>query len=182
MYRINTSTQTRTPQLPKTFKNSNPHVSTSTGVIHNTSFSRPQLKSTQMKDKVALNNSLVMHEKKEVEDHHRISSFTIKTKSVITCNDSLNAKTSNVKVVCVSYDKYVFNSNHDACVSKFINDMNARTKKPKVVPISTRKPTKQANQYVAIPHKKTVALEITIQKSQSYFRMLYEKTSHGLGG
>nr|GEX99987.1 hypothetical protein [Tanacetum cinerariifolium] len=31
-------------------------------------------------------------------------------------------------------------SNHFACVTKMLNDMNARTKKPNVVPISTRKP------------------------------------------
>ncbi|GJX51737.1 hypothetical protein Tco_0278582 [Tanacetum coccineum] len=61
--------------------------------------------------------------------------------------------------------------------SKFINDVNARTKKPKLVPISTRKPTKNANQSVATPHKEIVASETTIQKSRSYFRMLYEKTS-----
>ncbi|GJR43091.1 retrovirus-related pol polyprotein from transposon TNT 1-94 [Tanacetum coccineum] len=42
MYRITTSiTQTKTPQLPQTFRNSNPHVSTSTGVNHSTSVSRP---------------------------------------------------------------------------------------------------------------------------------------------
>ncbi|GJY00302.1 retrovirus-related pol polyprotein from transposon TNT 1-94 [Tanacetum coccineum] len=53
MYRIDTRpTQTRTPQLPQSFRNSNPRVSTSTGVIHNTSVSRPQLRSTQMKDKI----------------------------------------------------------------------------------------------------------------------------------
>ncbi|GJY32318.1 retrovirus-related pol polyprotein from transposon TNT 1-94 [Tanacetum coccineum] len=42
MYRINTKpTQTRAPQLPQTSKNTNPRVSTSTGVIHRTSVSRP---------------------------------------------------------------------------------------------------------------------------------------------
>ncbi|GJV46928.1 retrovirus-related pol polyprotein from transposon TNT 1-94, partial [Tanacetum coccineum] len=54
---------------------------------------------------------------------------------------------------------------------------NARTKKPKVVPISTRKPKSQANKSVAKPHKKTVASDSTITKSKSYYRMLYEKTS-----
>ncbi|GKD65040.1 hypothetical protein Tco_1307148 [Tanacetum coccineum] len=52
LQKLNTPTQVRTPQLSKTFKNSNPPVSTSTGVIYNTSISRPQLKSTQMKDKI----------------------------------------------------------------------------------------------------------------------------------
>ncbi|GJU26801.1 retrovirus-related pol polyprotein from transposon TNT 1-94 [Tanacetum coccineum] len=44
--------------------------------------------------------------------------------------------------------------NHDACVSKFLNDVNARTKKPNVVPISTRKPKSQANKSVATPPRK----------------------------
>ncbi|GJX75976.1 hypothetical protein Tco_0322787 [Tanacetum coccineum] len=75
-------------------------------VIHNTSVSRPQFRSTQMKDKVMPNNSQVMIKKKKVEDHHRISSFSNKTKSITVCNDNLNAKTSNAKVVCVAYDKF----------------------------------------------------------------------------
>ncbi|GJU74608.1 retrovirus-related pol polyprotein from transposon TNT 1-94 [Tanacetum coccineum] len=73
--------------------------------------------------------------------------------------------------------KCVFNSNHDACVSKYLNDVNAKTKKPKVVPISTSKPKCQANKSVATSHKKTVASESTTQKSKNYYRMMYEKTS-----
>ncbi|GJR07280.1 hypothetical protein Tco_0530264 [Tanacetum coccineum] len=146
MYRIDTrTTQTRAPQLPQTYRNTNPRVSTSTGVTHRTNVSRPQLRSTQMKDKVVPNTSQVKFKKTEVEDHHRISSISNKTKSVTACNDSLKSRTSNVNVVCATYGKCVFNLNHDACVSKFLNDVNARTKKPKVVPISTRKPKSQAN-------------------------------------
>ncbi|GJS23111.1 retrovirus-related pol polyprotein from transposon TNT 1-94 [Tanacetum coccineum] len=52
MYRIDTrTTQTRAPELPQTYRNTNPRVSTSTGVTHKTSVSRPPLRSTQMKDK-----------------------------------------------------------------------------------------------------------------------------------
>nr|GFB40217.1 hypothetical protein [Tanacetum cinerariifolium] len=143
-------------------------------VSHRTNVSRPQLRSTQMKDKVVPNNSQVKLKKTEVEDHHSISN---KTKSVTTCNDSLKSRTLNVNVVCATCGKCVFNSKHDACVSKFLNDMNARTKKPKVVHISTTKPKSQANKSVATPLKKTVELESTIQKSKSSYRMLYEKTS-----
>ncbi|GKC29536.1 hypothetical protein Tco_1036830 [Tanacetum coccineum] len=91
-----------------------------------------------MKDKVMPYNSQVMIKNKKVEDHHRISSISNKTKSVTACDDSLSVKTSNSKVVYVTYDKCVFNSNHDACASKYINDVNARTKKPNVVPINHR--------------------------------------------
>ncbi|GJR92852.1 hypothetical protein Tco_0265026 [Tanacetum coccineum] len=178
MYRLDTRpTQTRAPPLPQNSRNTNPRVSTSTRVIHRTSVSRPQLRSTQSKEKVMQNNSQVKIKQKKVEDHHRISSFSNKTKFVTACNDTLKYRTLNVKIVCVTCGNCVFNSNHDACVSKFINDVNARTKKPNVVSISARKTKRQANQSVATPHKKTVASESTIQKSRSYFRMLYEKTS-----
>ncbi|GJV91094.1 hypothetical protein Tco_1538907 [Tanacetum coccineum] len=141
MYRIDTRiAQTRAPQLPKTFRNTNPRVSTSTGLIHITSVSRSRLRSTQMKDKVVPNNSQVKFKKTEVEDHHRISNNSNKTKSVTACNDGLKSRTLNVNVVCATCGKCVFNSNHDACVSNFIHDLNAKTKKPKAVPISTKKP------------------------------------------
>ncbi|GJW23632.1 retrovirus-related pol polyprotein from transposon TNT 1-94 [Tanacetum coccineum] len=87
-----------------------------------------------------------------------------------------HVKTLNVNAVCATCGKCVFNSNHDACVSKFLKDVNARTKKPNVVPISTRKPKSQANKSVATPHKKTVASESTLTNSKSYYRMLYKKT------
>ncbi|GJZ69984.1 hypothetical protein Tco_0633534 [Tanacetum coccineum] len=45
MYRIaSTTTQTRTPQLPHASRNTNPHMSKFSRVIHTTSVSRPQLK------------------------------------------------------------------------------------------------------------------------------------------
>ncbi|GKB85908.1 hypothetical protein Tco_0958180 [Tanacetum coccineum] len=121
MYRIASSTtQTRAPQLTQTSWNTNPRISTSTGVAHKTNVSRPQPRSNQMKDKVMPNTSHVKFKKTE-------------------------------------------NSNHDACVSKYLNDVNARTKKPKVVPISTRKPKVEANTSVATYRKKTVASESTIK-------------------
>ncbi|GJV37328.1 hypothetical protein Tco_1409805 [Tanacetum coccineum] len=178
MYRIASSTtQTRAPQLNQTSRNTNPRVSTSTGVAHKTNVSRPQPRSNQMKDKVMPNTSHVKFKKTEVEDHLRISSISNQTKSVTACNDSLNSRTSNVNVVCATCRKCVFNSNHDACVSKFLKDANARTKKPNVVAISTRKPKSQANRSVATLHKKTDASESTITNSKSYYRMLYKKTS-----
>ncbi|GJY62932.1 retrovirus-related pol polyprotein from transposon TNT 1-94 [Tanacetum coccineum] len=54
---------------------------------------------------------------------------------------------------------------------------DARTKKPKVVPISASKPKRKANKSVATPHKKTVASDTTIQKSKSYYKELYENTN-----
>ncbi|GJS86147.1 hypothetical protein Tco_0752688 [Tanacetum coccineum] len=123
------------------------------------------------------NNSQVKDKKTELEDHPRISSISNKIKFVTACNDSLKSRTSSVNDVCATCGKCVHNSNHDACISKFLNDMNARTKKPKVVPISTRQRKGQANKSVATPPKKIVASKFTIQKSKSYYRMLYKKTS-----
>ncbi|GKF35038.1 hypothetical protein Tco_0108238 [Tanacetum coccineum] len=122
MFRIaSTTTQTRTPQLPHAYRNTNPNMSKSSGVIHTTSVSRP--------------------------------------------------------AVCAECGTCVFNSNHDACVSRYLKDVNARTKKPNVVPISASKPKRKANKSVATPHKKTVALDTTIQKSKSYYKELYENTN-----
>ncbi|GJQ98737.1 retrovirus-related pol polyprotein from transposon TNT 1-94 [Tanacetum coccineum] len=178
MFRIaSTTTQTRTPQLPHASRNTNPHMSKSLGVIHTTSVSRPQLKCYQVKDKVVPNNSQVKFQKKEVEDHHRISSISKKTKSVTACNDSSNSRTANENAVCAECGTCVFNSNHDACVSRYLKDVNARTKKPNVVPISASKPKRKANKSVATPHKKTVASDTTIRKSKSYYKELYENTN-----
>ncbi|GJX40127.1 hypothetical protein Tco_0255117 [Tanacetum coccineum] len=93
-----------------------------------------------MKDTVMPNNSQVKFKKTEVEDHHRISSNSNKTKSVTACNDNLKSRTLNVNAVCATCGKCLFNSDHYACVSKFLNDVNARTKKPNVVPIVLENP------------------------------------------
>ncbi|GJW76421.1 hypothetical protein Tco_0138103 [Tanacetum coccineum] len=88
-----------------------------------------------------------------------------------------NSRTSNTNAVCAECGKCVFNSNHDACVSRYLKDVHARTKKPHVVPISASKPNRKANKSVATPHKKTVASDTTIQKSKSYYKKLYENTN-----
>ncbi|GJR49207.1 hypothetical protein Tco_1399728 [Tanacetum coccineum] len=121
------------------------HGKDSRGVAHKTNVSRPQPRSNHMQDKVVPYTSHAKLKKTEVEEHPRISSISNKTKSVTACNDSLNSRTSNANAVCATCGKCVFNSNHEACVSKFLNDVNARTKKPNVVPISTRKTKSQAN-------------------------------------
>nr|GEV27836.1 retrovirus-related Pol polyprotein from transposon TNT 1-94 [Tanacetum cinerariifolium] len=177
MYRINNrSTQTRAPQLPQTVKNTNPHVSTSIGVNHKTNVSRPQRKSHQLKDKVMPNNSQVKVKKTQVEVHPRIPSVSNKMKSVTMCKDSLNSRTLYANAVCATCNKCLVDSNHFSFITKLLNDVHARTKKPTVVPISTRKPKSQASKSVATHHKKKVASKSTNQKPHSYFRMLYEKT------
>ncbi|GJU47348.1 retrovirus-related pol polyprotein from transposon TNT 1-94 [Tanacetum coccineum] len=94
MYRIASSlTQTRAPQLNQTFRNTNPRVSTSTGVAHKTNVSRPQPMSNQLNDKVVPYTSHAKLKKTEVEEQPRISSISNKTKSVTACNDSLNYTT-----------------------------------------------------------------------------------------
>nr|GEX08329.1 hypothetical protein [Tanacetum cinerariifolium] len=175
MYRIdNMSTQTKAPQSPQTVRNTNPCMSTSIGVNHKTNVSRPQHRSNQLKYKVMPNNSQVKLKKTQVEEYSRISN---KIKSVTACNDSLNSRTSNANAVCATCKKCLVDSDHFACATKMLNDVNARTKKPNVVPISTKKPKGHVNKSVATPHKKKVASKSTNQKPKSYYRMIYEKTS-----
>ncbi|GJS83072.1 hypothetical protein Tco_0749613 [Tanacetum coccineum] len=63
-------------------------------VISTTSVSRPLLKSNQLEDRVMRNNS--EGKKQQVKDHRRNFRFSNNKTSVTACNDSLNAKTSNV--------------------------------------------------------------------------------------
>nr|GEW22583.1 integrase, catalytic region, zinc finger, CCHC-type, peptidase aspartic, catalytic [Tanacetum cinerariifolium] len=134
MYRMKSrTTQTRAPQLPQTIKNTNPRVSTSTGVNHKTNVSRPQRKSNQLKDKVVPNNSQVEVKKTQVEVYPRDPSVSNKMKSVTACKDSLNSRTLNANVVCATCNKCLVDSNHFARVTKMLNDVNARTKNPNIV-------------------------------------------------
>nr|GFA21462.1 integrase, catalytic region, zinc finger, CCHC-type, peptidase aspartic, catalytic [Tanacetum cinerariifolium] len=147
MYKIDTDhNQTRTSQLPQDSRKTNKRMSFSTGVISTTSVSRPQLKSNPQGDRVMHNNS--QGKKKEVEDQRRRVKLS-KNKSFVTaCNDSLNAKTLNVKYVCATCDSCVLNDKHDMCVLN----------------------------YVAKPIKKIVASE-SYQKPRNFTRKLYEHVS-----
>ncbi|GJS11629.1 retrovirus-related pol polyprotein from transposon TNT 1-94 [Tanacetum coccineum] len=174
MYKVHTKpNQTRTPRLPQEIRKTNKRVSFSTGVIPNTSVSRPQLKSNHLEDRVMPNNS--QGKKQNVEDHRRHFKFSNNKTSVTACNDSLNAKTSNVNFICVTCGKCVLNDNHDLCVLHYINGVNSRTRQPMAVPISTREPKQNVNQSVATSSKKTVATDSTVKKSRNITRKLYEQ-------
>nr|GFC72270.1 integrase, catalytic region, zinc finger, CCHC-type, peptidase aspartic, catalytic [Tanacetum cinerariifolium] len=121
-------------------------VSFSTGVILTTSVSRPQLKSNPVGDRVLRSNS---YEKKlEVEEHRRSVKLSKNKMSITACNDSLNAKTLNVKSVFAMCDACVLIDKHDMCVLKS----------------------------VAKPLKKTVASE-SHKKPRNSTRKLYERVS-----
>nr|GEW58703.1 retrovirus-related Pol polyprotein from transposon TNT 1-94 [Tanacetum cinerariifolium] len=137
--------------------------------------SRPQLKCNQLADRVVRDNS--QGKKQEVEEHRRNVKFSKNKTSVTACNDSLNAKTSNVNFVCVTCGKCVLNGNHDMCVLYSHNSVNSRTKIPMDVPVSTREPKRIANQSVAKPYRRTVASESINQKPRSKIRKLYENVS-----
>nr|GEU93312.1 hypothetical protein [Tanacetum cinerariifolium] len=115
--------------------------------------------------------------KREVEDHHRNVKFSKNKTSVTACNDSLNAKNSNVNFVCTACGKYVLNEKHDMCVLKSRNDVNSRTKIPIVVPVSTRQPKRIVKQSVVKPIRKTFVSESTNQKPRNTTRMLYKRVS-----
>nr|GEV89698.1 hypothetical protein [Tanacetum cinerariifolium] len=177
MYKLHTTpTQTRTTQLPYDFRKTNKRVSFSTRVIPATSVSRPQLKSNQIEDRVMLNNS--QRKKQEVEDQRRNVKFFKNKTSVTACNDSLNARTSDVNFICATCGKCVLNVKHDMCVLHSLNGVNSRTKIPMVVLVSSRDPKRIVNQSVAKPHRKIVASESTNQKPRYTNRKLYENVFH----
>nr|GEW58075.1 hypothetical protein [Tanacetum cinerariifolium] len=119
MYKLHTDhTRTRTSQSPQDFKKTNKRVSFSTGVIPTTSVSRPQLKSNPQGDRVLRSNS--RGKKLEVEEHRRNVKLPKNKTSVTACNDSLNAKTVNVKYVFAMCDKCVLHDKHDMCVLKSV--------------------------------------------------------------
>nr|GEX50960.1 retrovirus-related Pol polyprotein from transposon TNT 1-94 [Tanacetum cinerariifolium] len=72
-------------------------------VILTTSVSRPQLKSNPMGDRVLCSNN--RGKKLEVKEHRRNVKLSKNKTSVTACNDSLNAKTLNVKSVSAMWDK-----------------------------------------------------------------------------
>nr|GFA68418.1 hypothetical protein [Tanacetum cinerariifolium] len=112
--------------------------------------------------------------KQEVEDHRRNVKFSNNKTSITACNDSLNAKISNVNFVCATCGKCMLNETHDMYVLKSRNGVNSRTKMPIVVPVSTREPKRTVNQSVAKPLRKTVASESINQKPRNTTRKLYE--------
>nr|GFA91716.1 hypothetical protein [Tanacetum cinerariifolium] len=103
-----------------------------------------------MEDRVMLNIS--QGKKQEVEDYRRNVKFSMNNTFVTACNDSLNAKTSNVNFVCVTCGICVLNGNHDKCVR---NGVNSRTTMPMAMPVSTREP----KQFFENPIRKTVDSE-----------------------
>nr|GEY69330.1 hypothetical protein [Tanacetum cinerariifolium] len=149
MYRIdNRIAHTRAPQLPHTVRNTNLRASTSTGVTHKPNVSRPQLKSNQLKDKVLPNDSQVKVKKTQVEVHPRIPSVSNKMKSVTAFKDSLNSRTMNANAVCATCNRCLVDSNHFACVTKMLNDVHARTKKPTVLENPKVKRTNQLKHHI----------------------------------
>nr|GFC76279.1 hypothetical protein [Tanacetum cinerariifolium] len=96
-----------------------------TGVIPTTSVSRPQLKSNPQGDRVMHINS--QRKKKEVEDHCRSVKLSKNKTSVTACNDSLNAKTLDVKSVYAMCDKCVMIDKHDMYVLKSVDKPFKRT-------------------------------------------------------
>nr|GFA06895.1 integrase, catalytic region, zinc finger, CCHC-type, peptidase aspartic, catalytic [Tanacetum cinerariifolium] len=116
---------------PNAFKSQRPSV---LGVIPTTSVSRPQLKSNPMEDRAMHNNS--QRKKQEVEDHRRSVKSSKNKTSVTACNDSLNAKTLNVKYVFAMCDTCVLIDKHDMCILKSI----AKPLKETVASESNKKP------------------------------------------
>ncbi|GJR34352.1 retrovirus-related pol polyprotein from transposon TNT 1-94 [Tanacetum coccineum] len=102
------------PQLPHASRNTNPHMSKSSGVIHTTSVSRPQLKCYQVKDKVVPNNSQVKFQKKENSNSKTSKNakclFVLKiVQLILFIVDSGCTKhmTGNLKLLCNFVEKFL---------------------------------------------------------------------------
>nr|GFA39222.1 retrovirus-related Pol polyprotein from transposon TNT 1-94 [Tanacetum cinerariifolium] len=67
-----------------------------------------------MRDRIMRNNS--QGKNQEVEDQRRNVKFSKNKMSATACNDSLNAKTLNVKSLCTTCEICVLNDKHDMCV------------------------------------------------------------------
>nr|GFC69900.1 hypothetical protein [Tanacetum cinerariifolium] len=98
--------------------------------IPTTSVSRPQLKSNPQGDRVLRS---ISREKKE---HRRNVKLSKNKTSVTACNDSLNAKTLNVRSVSAMYAKCVMIDKHDLCVLNSV----AKPLKKTAVSESNKKP------------------------------------------
>ncbi|GJR35090.1 copia-type pol polyprotein [Tanacetum coccineum] len=80
--------------------------------------------------------------------------------------------TQNRSIIIPTHEKtayHIINDRKPSIKHLHIFGCTSRTKKPNVVPISTRKPTSQATKSAATPHKKTVASKSTTTSSQSYY-------------
>nr|GFA82073.1 hypothetical protein [Tanacetum cinerariifolium] len=142
MYKIHTDhTQARTSKLSQDSKKTNKRVSFSTGVILITSVSRPQLKSNPQGDRVLRSNS--RGKKLEVEETRRNVKLPKNKMSVTACNDSLNAKTLNVKFVSAMCAKCVMIDKHDLCVLKSV----AKPLRKTVASESIKKPRKNVRKF-----------------------------------
>ncbi|GJT17845.1 hypothetical protein Tco_0876551 [Tanacetum coccineum] len=133
---------------------------------------RPRLSAFQVKDKVVPNNSHVKFQKKEVETIIGFLVFSKKTKSIMGCNDSFKLQTSNANDVCADMWKMCVNSNHDAVFLDNLIDRDARTKKPRKVPISASQTKRERKTNLfATPHRKQLH-QIPLFR---YLRVIYKK-------
>ncbi|GJU49172.1 hypothetical protein Tco_1218727 [Tanacetum coccineum] len=121
MLNRNCKTSFAKPEFLKKAQRANPRLY-DIGVISTTSVSRPQLKSNQLEDRVMPNNS--QGKKQNVEDHHRNFKFSNNKTSVTACNDSLNAKTSNVNLLSSRRESILSSSTPGAQSSR---DRNLKT-------------------------------------------------------
>nr|GFC32006.1 retrovirus-related Pol polyprotein from transposon TNT 1-94 [Tanacetum cinerariifolium] len=96
--------------------------------------SRPQLKRNPQGDRVLRSNS--RGKKLEVEEHRRNVKLPKNKTSVTACNDSVNAKTLNVKSVSAMCDKCVMIDKYDLCVLNSV----AKPLKETVASESNKKP------------------------------------------
>nr|GFA86217.1 hypothetical protein [Tanacetum cinerariifolium] len=131
--------------------------------------------------------------KLEVEEHRRNVKLPKNKTSVTACNDSLNAKTLNVKSVSAMCDKCVLIDKHDMCILKYVAKPLKETvasesnKKPRNNTLNVKSISAMCDKCVLIdkhdmrvlksvakPLKQTIASESN-KKPRNNVRKLYER-------
>ncbi|GJT02319.1 hypothetical protein Tco_0823488 [Tanacetum coccineum] len=110
-------------------RNSKPSVMPST---------KSQSKTNDCKPKPRMNN-----QKSRNWPAYKSSCITTKTVPIAEHSRNSSNFSDSKHFVCSTCQKCVFNANHDACVTKFLNDVNSRSKVPSHTTTNGNKPKQQ---------------------------------------
>ncbi|GJT10742.1 retrovirus-related pol polyprotein from transposon TNT 1-94 [Tanacetum coccineum] len=125
--------------ITKKAANSDSNGFSSTRVDITTKTRRPQHMSNTKNDRVssASKSSRIKNKEVEVEDHPRnLLLYKNKKHMSSECNNiKLAIQNDKSEIVCAMCKQCLITANHDACVLNYLNDMNSRSKKQKVIQI-----------------------------------------------
>ncbi|GKB14058.1 retrovirus-related pol polyprotein from transposon TNT 1-94 [Tanacetum coccineum] len=125
--------------ITKKVVNSDLHGFSSTGVDITTKTRRPHPRSNTKIDRVpsASKSSRIKNKGVEVENHPRNLLFSKNKKHMSSkCNNiKLAIRNDKSEIICAMCKQCLISENHDVCVLNYVNGMNSRNKKQKVIQI-----------------------------------------------